>query len=371
MTSVKNTHGMELRIQPKLPTPDSTYITKHATFEVYRAKDLYNKKWRNSVLHKLVGFARTSYGRYGLRSLFDEYDLKAAIYLARATYEQKTSHGGREVVSEWLSVRMVPGDGEFKGVGEPELYTFKNTPVSELLRQKMKLSKGKFWSHIVSDSRMCGIHPYAVTKNNKVVRVPTERHQYTAECMALMQAQFMVDFSPSTLSFQYVSAIVKPEIRDKVITLRKKKLAAKPNFISAHKTLGLSKAAEVTVDRSAYTYQFPRYWLNMKELKSLLHGLVGKKKLSEETFKHYLLGHSLDSVNGEINLGNMLAVKGPLVKASITGSKLRELVDKHVSDTPELQIIPINAWRRGFLRLLKIAGINVFKKHPELSKFLL
>ena len=136
--------------QPKLPAPDSFYKKHNVTFEVYRAKNLYSQKWRHPSLHKLVSASRTSYQRYGLRALFDKYDNKAAIYLIRAQYHgKKLKNGNARLINEWLSVRMVPGDGKFNGVGELELYNSKNTPVVELLQQKMHHSRSKFWHYVI------------------------------------------------------------------------------------------------------------------------------------------------------------------------------------------------------------------------------
>ncbi len=355
----------KISIPTNLPAPESTYATKDAIFRVYRAKGLYSSEWRHSAFFKLVSIARTSYHRYGPRELFDKYDEKAAIYLVHTTYSKGDNN--QELVNEWLSVRMVPGDGSFKGVGEPELYVYNKTPVTELIRKRMGYSKTQFWKHIISDSRMCGIHPYAV-RNNKVIKHHTEKHAYTAESMALMQIQFMVDYPPQTIPYQFVTAIIKPQIRDKVIALQKGDVRAKPNFISAHKTLALPKG-EVGVKRGIYSYRFPSYWLNMDELKSLLRRLLNKKHITQKTLQHYLDTDSLDIKEADIRIGRMLTVKGQLAGSNLTGAKLRSYVDMHVSDIPELQIIPIKTWRKGFFRLLHKAQIDIFSIHPELKSY--
>ncbi|MEI6057440.1 MAG: hypothetical protein WCQ60_00530 [bacterium] len=355
----------------ELPIADSVYVKDDVTFEVYRAKDMYHKEWRHPSFHTIVSLARTSYRRYGPRDLFDKYDDKAVIYLVRARYPRGHVLGtDAELVNEWLSVRMVPGDGDFEGVGELELYTFNKVPIVDIFCKKNKFSKNNFWHHVISDSRMCGIHPYTVGNDKVVASLPTERHKYTPECMALMQAQFMVDFPPQTTSFTYVSAIVRPEIRDKVITLRKGAHHITPNFISAHTTLGLTNDAKVVVERNAYTYQFPRYWLHMEELKTLIRRLLLEKKLTEKTLQHYLGEHDIDSLDGELALAKILVAEGTLVDAVLSGEGLRALVDKEVSDVPELQIIPIDSWRSGFLHILVNAGVDVFKVHPELKRFM-
>lgn len=356
-----------LTTQPKLPTPDAVFVSKQARFEIYRAKDLYKKSWRHPGLHQLAAIARTSYHRYGSRSLFDKYDRKAAIYLARVQYYKKQSEGKPLLVNEWLSVRMVPGNGEFNGVGEPELFALNGISVAELLQKKMNVSRSEFWSHIISDSRLCGIHPYTLDSHRKITRLESNKHEYTPHCMALMQLQFMRDYPPSKLPFEFVTAIIRPEIRDKVLTVQKGKTLAKPHFVPAHTTLGLSKKDKVIVNREAYAYQFPKYWLNMHQLKKLLNKLLKNKQISQKTFDYYLDSYSIDSMEGEIKLSKLLTAKGKLAGGKITGPKLRSLIDKYVADTTELQIIPIQAWRKGFLAMVSKVGIKIPKNYPKLT----
>ena len=108
----------------------------------------------------------------------------------------------------------------------------------------------------------------------------------------------------------------------------------------------------------------------MEELKTLIRRLLLEKKLTEKTLRHYLGEHDIDSLDGELALAKILVAEGILVDAALSGEDLRALVDKEVSDVPELQIIPIDSWRSGFLHILVNAGVDVFKVHPELKKFM-
>jgi hypothetical protein len=349
---------MKYSIQPRLPEADSKYELGGVEFDVFRVKEMYDSRWKNKSLHKTLSFARTSYQRYGSRDIFDKHDSKAAIYLIHAKYPQSINSGTNQIIHEWLSVRMVPGDGEFNGVGEPELYSYNNIPITELMRKKIGCEINDFWKFIYSDSRMCGIHPYILGKKNEIIPLHSEKHKYTPICMALMQLKFMGDYPEDRIPYKYVTAIIKPEIRDKVISLKKGDKIIKPNFDSAKKTLALKKGDRIQVNRRIYSYNFPRYWLDLKAFKLLLKDLQNKNIISKKTITHYLGNHSIDSLEGELKFANMLTEKGMLKFATISAEEFRQLVDKYVPDVPELQIIPIHTWRKGFLKILNAAGIK-------------
>ena len=258
---------------------------------------------------------------------------------------------------------MVPGDGHFNGVGELELYRRGGVDVTELFRKKIGSTKGAFWKHVISDSRLCGIHPHTISKLGGVSYITPEKHNYSSESMALMQAQFMIDHAHLDLPFTHVTAIVRPEIRDRVITDRKGMLIKKPTFIPAWKTLDIPPRERLTVDRNVYSYHYPRYWLDMEKLKLLLATLLHDKKISQRTIDYYCKSTADKTAK-------MLTARGKLVGATLTGDELRDLVDRHVPDAPELQITPIGVWRKSFLKMLQGTDIDVVKKHPELRRFL-
>ncbi len=105
----------------KLPPPTARYAAPGVEFDVYRAKDLFKNRWNSPALKEILLLCRGSYSRYGDRPLLDAYDTKAAIYLVRASYQQPTTNN-QQLVQEWLSIRMVPGDGKPIGVHEPEIF---------------------------------------------------------------------------------------------------------------------------------------------------------------------------------------------------------------------------------------------------------
>ncbi|MEX0918745.1 MAG: hypothetical protein WDZ85_02140 [Candidatus Paceibacterota bacterium] len=328
----------------KLPKPLAVYSTAEAEFEIYRAKDLNNKKWLDKSLYKILALARGSYKKYGARELFDKYDDKAVIYLARARYGKETE--------EWLSVRMVPGDGLFTGIGEIELYKYKNQPVPKLLCDKMNWSNKNLWSKVYSDSRMCGVHPCFINKKNST------KHKFTAICFALMQAQFIADYSEDINTFEYVTAIVRGDIQNKVIALNKNgKVTAMP-FIAAEETLGLPPNKKLNVDRSFYSYKFPTYWLDMDKLIELTKKLYVSGQITTKTLQHYLKTEKIENIEDLTKFSNLLTAEGLLIGSLLTAGEFRYMVDEQVPDIPRLKITPIATWQKGVAKIIKATGIK-------------
>ncbi|MBI2624593.1 hypothetical protein HYW67_03880 [Candidatus Parcubacteria bacterium] len=348
---------------PKLPPPVATYAIPGVVFETYRAKG-FSAYWHDPALRTLVLWARDSYSRYGIRSALDQYDAKAAIYLVRAQYPSASDR--HDSVGEWLSIRMIPGGGDPIGVGELELYWYQGRRLDAWLQASVRQPAGSFWDSIVSSSRMCGIHPYT---REAELSSGGSKHRYTAASFALIHAQFVLDYPPEVFPFEYVTAIIRSELVERGLTLWKDGEARGPVFLPAHRLLGLSDKSGITLCRSAYAYEFPRYWLDMPKLIRLLEGLVCDGRLSETTIQHYIEA-SLRSEEGERQLGRLLMVEGPIAGAALTGAELRGLVDAQVADIPELKITPAAEWHRGIVRMAEAAGLDLVRDHPQLQQFL-
>jgi hypothetical protein len=312
----------------------------------------------------LVARSRTTYFRYGDRSLFDQFDRKAAIYLIRVQYP--LPRFPQSIVEEWLSVRFVPGNGIPRGVLEPEIFFYKNASIAEHLRNKFFNGRSNFWRSIVSSSRLCGIHPYRVPPDLRDGRgrrntffLP-RRHRYGALCFALMHAQF---FDDTSIPFRFITEMIRNDILDRVLTLRVNGQTIPPPSRPARETLGLDQRAVFSVNRSVYSYKFPLYWLNRDELIRLFRSLYARKLITNETFHHYL-GVNFDRItktsdsSSLAKLGLLLTSRGRIRGSSLTGNELRKLIDAHVSDVPELKITSIDAWRRGIARMLKAAQVR-------------
>ncbi len=115
-----------------LPAPTAQYAAPGVEFDVYRAKGLHRNRWNSRALKEIVLACRNSYARYGDRPLLDEYDKKAAIYLVRARYPVANLQSPAGSLQEWLSIRMVPGDGKPTGVHEPEIFEWEGKTAADV-----------------------------------------------------------------------------------------------------------------------------------------------------------------------------------------------------------------------------------------------
>lgn len=343
-------------ILKQLPEPVSVFNLGGTVLRVYRVKGMHSPYWMDPALKRLFVFSRSSYSRYGTRSEIDEFDAKAAIYMVQATYFTKVN-----VFEEWLSIRMVPGNGEPVGAGELEIYTYRDRPMDIWVREKFKIEdRDRFWHYIVSSSRMCGIHPYTIEDGQVQTDLSTEtgeKHQYTNIAFALIHWCFVADYPD--YKYQLVTAIIRDELALKglrVVTSDKNIVG--PLFTPAHIFLGV-KPDEIKLNRIKYAYEFPLYWFNMKQLVQLLEKLIEEGKLSEESLFKYIGSRDVTSPDAMRKFGSLLSVDGPIVGSSLNGSKLRELVDEFIEERPSLKITDGQAWNEANLKTLTAAGIFV------------
>jgi hypothetical protein len=324
-----------------LPKPIAIYRSRRVIFEVYRAKDIHDTKWNNLTLKKLVIFCRESYSRYGKRSSLDLYDRKAAIYLTRAIY---TQYDGRRA-EEWLSLRMVPGSGKPIGVAEPEIYQFKGKSIDYWM--KKRIGKNKFWDHVASSSRMCGIHPYVTENNGGIHFLDDEKHYHTSILFALMHEQFILDYPIARFPYKYITGMMRPDFYRRSLGYAKGKKIIYPTLTPASRFLEI-KSSDISVKRETYSYAFPLYWLDIKKLLKLINALRGKEK------KPPLQKLTPDMLS---NLSSR--VKHPVVNAGIKikPSTMREMIDKFVPDAPELKITRAKVWYGSMEALLRAARV--------------
>lgn len=330
----------------KLPAPVARFTTKTANLEVYRAKDLHTRAWNSPALKKVMVFARSSYSRYGKRPLFDAYDAKAAIYAVRAIYSNK---GNKGRVEEWLSVRMVPGDGLPWGVGEPEIFTARNKPVDTQMKEK--LGGSGFWKKVASSSRMCGIHPYAVDDSGEVRFLQETRHKETPLSFALIHKQFISDYPIARFPYKYITAVIRKDFyvnRLKYSTLGKKYY---PLFTPAYSFLKL-QPNEVRVERKKYSYDFPTYWFDNKKLLNLLNRL---RKLNKLSLLRVLIPAMIPKLSGS---NKQIEVAGVRLKLH----DFHALLDRYVPDGPELKITKAAPWYRSMSAILNIAKKRTQKR---------
>lgn len=338
-----------------------------AKFEIYRAKNLFSKKWVDPVLKALVIEARKSYCRYGDTLPLDEYDTKSAIYLVRAIYPKPASRGN---VEEWLSTRLVPASGHPDGIEDLSLFSFskytskESWPVHQLIKEK--LFNGSSWKkYLVASSRTCGIKPFWRSGNG--VGALDSGNKHTPICFALIHRQFVEDYKTSELPYRYFVGTVIDKFVDKALTLELKGQKFAPAFTSAYQTLGLSSSKFIKINRKTndfYAYRFSTYFLNFHQLINCFQSLCRTNQLTNETFFHYsglrgefqrLLGNNELSIEKFSFLSKLLTVRGKIMGSAFTGAELRDLVAKMVEDGPELKITKGEVWFESIKQLLIVA----------------
>jgi hypothetical protein len=340
----------------KIPPPLATYRSPRAVFEVYRAKDMHASRWNDSALKDMVMLCRMSYVRYGKRPPFDLQDKKAAVYLVRVKYQRSESvfHPTARKASdpvpleEWLSLRMVPGDGRPTGIFEPEIFWYGKKRIDRVMKEK--IGARRFWHRVASSSRMCGIHPYFIAKNWTVTFMKDEGHRYTPICFAIMHKQFAIDYPIARFPYQYITGMIRTDFYLRGLTYHVGDRAVRPLFTAAHRFLGIEKSA-LHVKRDAYSYSFPLYWFDAHKLLVLVNTLrikQHKKSLTKLTPEMFL------------NLPKRADRELPIAGIRIKPELMRSLIDKSVPDAPELKITEAKPWYRSMDRVLKAAKIMIY-----------
>ena len=333
-------------VLPNLPSPLAHYRMANAVFEIYCVKEMFNPFWRDPVLKNLFLSARNSYSVYGVRPSLDQYDEKAAIYLVRVIYPYVRTP--KHLVEEWLSIRMVPGDGHPLGGGELEIFFYDGKPISFWVKERFSSDGDDFWQYIGSSSRMCGIHPYfqSAAHEEELGGTLSEKHKYTNICFALIHLQFLLDYPPQKFPYRYITAIIRDELMEKGLSFRKNGLRYGPTFTPAFQFLKLSGRKELRLDRNVYAYAFPLYWFDRNQLLVLLNDLVQFGKLPPDVLDLRALG-------------NILTIDGPIPRSTLTGADFRKLVDERVDTVPDLKITSAKAWYTSLQAMLKSVGIEM------------
>ena len=348
----------------QLPEPDAVYrIPQKVCFEVYRVKNSGTKFWRDPVLKELLIYARNAYHVYGRRDPLDEYDPKASIYLVRAIYD---SDDGSQKLEEWLSSRLVSGIGQPLGAGELNMYFYEEQPMDYWVRKPLGYEDSSFWNYVICSSRMCGIDPYIrESKGNQKIDTALK---HTPVSNAILRTQFLID-NEHELPCKLVTAIIREDLRKNRISVMVRGEKIMRVYTMAHEFLGIENPHAIMLDRDAFAYEFPSYWLDISQLLVLLGRLQDEGRLSEDGIRHYI-GGSIPLNFNSAKLGLLLAVDGKIHDSSMTGEELRVLVDKYVDEKPILRITDAREWFGSYLRILDRMEVDIFEQNPKLRNFL-
>ncbi len=358
----------------KLPKPTAQYAAPGAEFDVYCVKDLSRNHWNSPALKEILLLCRGSYSRYGDRPLLDEYDTKAAIYLVRARYPA-SFHAPFSMIpcpkiEEWLSVRIVPGDGKPLGVHEPEIFEWNGKTADALMQKKIGVRTGRdFWKQVAGSQRMCGIHPYWKKEKgkrkkeigkrgfhfpfSKITFLKDPGHRYTAVCFALMHAQFVRDYPLKRFPYRYITSLIRSDYYKKGLAYiarggGKSVRPVRPVFTSARAFLGLRRGGE-RVKRDVFSYQYPLYWFDAQRLLRLVNGL---RRKARKPALQKLEPRMFYNISKEADRPTTIA------GLRIAPARMRHLMDR-LPDAPGLNITPAATWYRGMEALLKAAGVTI------------
>ncbi len=325
--------------------PLAVYQNAGATFAVYQVKNLYERRWLHPSLWPLVKQARAAYARYGRIALFDSYDDKAAIYLAKAIYQ------GQE---EWLGLRFVPADGLPKAT-EDLLKCGRREPLGVQMRRRLFAGNKNFLKQVVTVSRIGGL-PAAGSSKLK----------HAAVLFALINKHFFEEAAKARRQFHYLTGLFRPEIIVKSLTRRCAKETL-PRFTAAHQILGSNQPADFTLRRELYLYRYPAYFFKMEELLKTLKKLIKQGRLTNLSWRYYLktknnfadfVKESAGQIQAWQNLWRLLTVKGRLRDSVITGEELRQIIDQETADGPELKIMPVPLWQKSINKFLNYARVK-------------
>lgn len=346
-----------------LPKPLSGWIQNNALISIYRAKNIFKPLWNDQELRRLTELARVESNLYE-RPVYDEYDEKSAIYLARARYYQKPSRGSSEIViEEWLSVRLVPGLGEPSGAGELEMFYNGNESTEQLMQKHLYAGNRNFMQFVAASNRMCAIRPYFLAEHK--TKLMPRKLQFSAMLYGLINWHFVHDYLGGG-KYHYITGVILDNIVRNSLEIMFDGKIYGTCFISADKTLALD-TKELRINRYArghYAYKFPAYFLNFNELVSLLKRLSDQGKISEATLKHYLqYDREFEEITEDFksslftfrHAGSLFGATGRLYASQLTGEELRMIADQEVSDGPKLRITPIHKLEKSIDELF-IAG---------------
>ena len=369
--SDKNIYGRKIsHLVKMLPDPVYAVASGDIHFEVYRVKG-FSPRWGNPLLRALLKCARESYRCYGHVPLFNAYDKKSYVYLARSRYPVFLPRvSKRYAAEEWLSMKFVPGSGSPEGTEDLYQCMYRKKPLAGAVQKILFNGDPEYVKKIISMSHVCKIAPYFSSEydaQNPPFSLPS-RLAYTASLFALIHEQFIKDMGRDNYMFEYITGLFHDELINKALTIKTDKNTSLPYFSYAYKVLGFENPAMIRLDRKYFAYAFPLYFLNTEELISLFEHLMNNGTLTQKTlalytgarenFKNVMRDNALLMVFLK-HTGQLLTVQGKIAGSPLTGNKLRALVDRRVSDALDLHLrmMKMSQWEKsigdtlGFLSL--------------------
>jgi hypothetical protein len=301
---------------------------------IYQAKAPHGS-WASEALEKLVQYSRESYRTlYGPQvALFDEYDAKAWIYVAVSSYDYR----GRSF-SEALSLRFVPAAGAPLRTDDLNFYRHRldrRASIIELLAERRGgLNAAQLMRGCYSQSRMGALRPCA----DDGCTLSGNHHVALAWC--LMLECFLDDATSAGRPCRLLTSQTTENLRT---------LGARIPTRTWDDELGLD-AGSIVLDRQkphvrSVCYGVPTYFLNLKDVTTLLERLLRDGWLSETSVQAAVTpGTTLARALGHPHpgrlrrLNSLFAARGTIPGSRLTGEELRRLADVEVADGPVLRL---------------------------------
>ncbi len=312
------------------------------SFQVEHAKLASAEGWISERLRRKVYKARRSYLRYGKVPITDRDDRKSDIFLVRASMNKQGKPW-----EEWMCVRFIQeSDLNLDEAARLLQCNVDDEAFLKVFHEEEALGPCK----VAIVSRICGI---PASPKSSPEGEPA-RLSYTPWLFALAVNEFFNQVK-APKEEQLLVGIFRDELVEKGLTTRKGGRQV-PSFLEVKHMLGGAKNS-ARIDRSVSAYSFPLYFLDMKELLSLLRLIMLSGDIPKTTLAKYVGGsENADRilVGKEVpassfsNLGILLGQKGRIKGARLSGEQLRSLIDAKVTDGPALRGIRRSTWATEF-----------------------
>ncbi len=320
---------------------------KDLEIKVFGVKRMNDPCWGNAPLYSLLRLARLSYLRYGQIQSLDQYDNKAVIYAARATY---MFHD--KMVSEWLSLRFAPYSGIPDGIEDIGFYQYNGRPIKEIINRKFLRPRGLSWNDCVSGSRICGINPYLMA--TEATSELSRHNRFAGLCFAALHRQFFREYPKYKI---LISQIPDSFLENVLATLSLPKL----RLTTAYRALKCDKKILGLNRGNRYIYKFPMYFLNPDDVLAVFRRLYLDGRITEATLAYYFDGRltglmvrsgnwpSMEKLN---NLGLIFSAEGRIHGSELTGEDIRNLLIFLARDGPKLRIVRMADLKRVINKML-------------------
>lgn len=349
-----------------LPVADESFDWQGVKFDIYLAKKFNTDQWQDESLRSLVLKCRESFYRYGKVALEDGYDNKSLICIVGASYLVE-----ERLVKEWLTIRLVPAQGEPMLSEDLQVEFLDQKKLYELIKEKLFNSQENSAQRLFTISRFCGIAPYfqdsfQPLQNQKKIK-------FTALSFALL-CNFSLKYINYSDKHVYITAMFHHNIFERIIYLKHNAQEAYLELPDTHETLSVHPDILKSFFPGDVVFRHPTYFFKIKELilwvkKMLSEGkinndtlrLILKKEIDWDIAHQQLVNNKLAVVSQLSSLGDLLSGDEFLDDGLFTRKQLRLLLEEEVPKSLVLKLIHQSDLEQRVEKFL--ADLNFFNKY--------